>query len=269
MVSQNETAATDPQVPALGAEVESDSTDQEDENLPDPDINLGNVSAAARAAALNADLLAIKRATGHIPGLQSRLDAVERTFKQVESLQATNKQLASRLDSLVTALSDASLITPGAAQGLLSERSDSNSELLTKLSELEERLTRGADPEPEPDTDPRVAAYNAQLAAADEAVFAYAKTKGYEGEIPDAVFQRALAASPNDINAAALEVARWIDREVAAVARRADRKDAASGGTGERSVRKGAVTRAQLENMSIAEVMAIPKEERDRIAAGG
>lgn len=268
MVSQNDTTVTDPQESALGTEVESDST--EEVNLPDPDINLGGISAAASAAALNADITAIKRATGHIPGLQSRLDAVERAAKQVETLQATNKQLASRLDTLVTALSDASLITPGAAQSLLSERSDSNSELLTKLSELEERLTRGSEPEPEPDTDPRVAAYHAaQLAAADEAVFAYAKSKGYEGEIPDAVFQRALAASPNDINSAALEVARWIDREIAAVARRADRKDAASGGTGERSVRKGSVTAEQIKNMSLAEVLAIPKEERDRIAAEG
>lgn len=265
MTSQNEAMVIDPQETALDDAAESDSV--EEVNLPDPDINLGNVSAAAAAAALNADITAIKRATGHIPGLQSRLDAVERAAKQVETLQATNKQLASRLDTLVTALSDASLITPGAAQSLLSERSDSNSELLTKISELEERLTRGSEPESEPDIDPRVAAYNAQLQAADEAVFAYAKSKGYEGEIPDAVFQRALAANPNNINDAALEVARWIDREVAAVARRTERKDAASGGTGERSVRKGAVTLEQLKNMSVQEVMAIPKEERDRLAA--
>lgn len=275
MVSQNETPPIDSQVPpVLDDNVESDSTDQEDGlNLPDPDIDLAslreNVSTAAAAALLDADLKAIRRATGHIPGLQSRLAAVEHTAKQVETLQATNRQLAARLDSLVTALSDASLITSGSAQALRPESNDSNADLLTKLSEMEERLTSGTKPEEPAEEDPQVAAVRAQWDAATEAVNGYAASKKFEEPIPDAVWQRALVANPSDPGAAALEVARYIDREIAAVSRRTERKDAASGGTGERTVRRGTITLDQLKSMSLAEVLAIPQEERDRIAAQG
>ena len=268
MTSQYEVTNTDPATP-LGNVPESDSVEQEDVILPDPDIDLSSLRTTAATATVAAEINAIKRATGHIPGLQSRLDSIEKTVKQVETLQSTNKQLATRLDSLVAALSDASLITSGQAQNLMSGNNDSNSELLTRLGNMEDLLTRGPVREPEEEVDPRVVAWNEQLAEADRTVYGYAKQKGYDGEIPDNVFARAMAAHSNDLSAAVLEVARYIDTQVAAASRREERKDAASGGTSERSARKGAVTAEQLRNMSLAEVMAIPKEDRDRIAAQG
>lgn len=251
---------------------DSENSDTEGDVLPDPDIDIesvrGQVASAAAGAKLQADLQAIKRATTHIPNLQSRLDAVEKAARRMETLESTSTQLASRLDSLVGALGDAGYLTPSAASGLKSERNDSNADLLAKVEELESRLTRG-DEQAEPDVDPAQAEFVAAWDAATAAVNRYAETKGYDpASIPDAVWSRAYSANPNDPTAATLDVIRHVDREIAAQARRAERADAAAGGTGERAVRKGALTPAALKNMSIEEVLAIPKEERDKISWG-
>lgn len=267
MVSQDTSTDADSPDVELSEGEGTDST----VDTPDSDLNSlrENVSANLAAAQFQADITAIKRATGHIPGLQSRLDSVERAAKRVETLESSNQQLATKLDALVSALSEGALLTPGVAQSLMSGRNDSNAELLAKLGDLEERITSGGSQRTQPEEDPATLSRRIELEAADREVQRYAQARGYTGDIPDAVFARALQANPDDLAQAVIEVAKYIDNQVAAQGRRAERKDAAAGGSGERSTRKSPVTADQLKNMSLAEVMAIPKEERDRIAAGG
>lgn len=265
MVSQP-TDAVDSQLPAdLNTDAEADTTD----TVPDIDLNSlrENVSAAAAAAQLNAELTAVKRATGHIPGIQSKLTSIEKAVGKVETLEATNKQLAAKLDALVNALADGSLITQSAAQSLMSSRDDSNAELMARFSELEDRLT-SRQPEAEPEVDPATIARMAELNAATASVEAYARSKGVDpASIPDAVYGRALAAHPDDLTAAVVEVAKYVDTQVGAEARRAIRKDANEGATGERSSRRGPVTAEQIKNMSVSEVLALSREDRDRLAS--
>lgn len=269
MTSQPVSDTVDPQAAAL-----NDATEDTDSVEITPDIDLDSlredVATAAASAQLQADLNAIKRATGHIPGLQSRLDSVEKAARRVETLEASNKDLAARLDVLVSALVDGSLITPGVAQNLRPVSGDSNAELMARFSELEDRITRGNGPaDDQPEIDPAVAAITAQWNEATATVERYAKSKNFESSsIPDAVWQRAMQGNINDPAGAVLEVAKYIDTQVSAESRRADRKDAAAGGSGERATRKGALTLETIKNMSLEEVMAIPAEERNRIMSG-
>lgn len=267
MVNENNVSTESEEIATsdLGDSVDSAT---EGETLPAPDLDIdsvrGEVASAAAGARAQADLAAIRKATSHIPNLQSRLDAVEKATRKVEALEQSSTQLASRLDSLLGALGDAGYLTPSAVSGLRPERGDSNSDLIEKIEELEQRLTRGN--EQAPDVDPAQAEYEAAWNAATASVERYATAKGYDASnIPDAVWSRAYSANPNDPTNAALEVARYVESQIAAEARRNERKDAAAGGTGERAVRKGALTPDSLKKMSVEEIMAIPREERDKI----
>lgn len=257
--SLNATASDDTQDSALvDTDAEDSSNAAEDATPAEPDVNTDALKASIEAARLQADVESLKRSTGHIRGMQSKLDQVERQLAKITDLEQSSQQLASRFDTLLDALEAGNLLEERATRGLRPQRGDSNAEIMAKFESLEQRLTAGPT---QAEEDPAAIAFQRAADAATEQVMKYATSKGYDGnQIPDAVWTNALNTNRGDFTAAALEVMRYVEGELAKQSRRAERADAASGGVGERSARKGALTRAALDKMSVAEIRVFDRE---------
>ena len=255
--SLNSTASDDTQDTALvdaDAEDSSNDVDADAATTPEPDVNQDALRASIEATRLQADVESVKRATGHIRGLQSSVASLERQFAKVTDLEQSNQQLAARFDTLIDALVDANLVTDRAGQNLRPQRGDSNAEIMAKFESLEERLTAGS-VRTAPEVD---AAASAPWVAATKAVHKYAADKGFDpDQIPQAIWDRAEATG--DPTGAAVEVMRFVEGELAKRTRRGERQEAASGGAPERSARKGALTMASLKAMSVDEVREYDK----------
>lgn len=228
------------------------------------------IAASGSDAAIKAELEASRRARGHIPELQRRLDTAEKALARLDSIELSNKQLSERFDSLLTNLPDG-VLPSGALAGLRPQPGDTSPELMAKIAELEERLNAQGKPRVEEPEEPAIAAVKAQWDEATTSVTKYATKNNLDPEaIPDAEWSRVLNAFRDDPSAAALEMMRYVDREVAAKARREERADAGKGGgQGSRTPRRGAITLEQLKGMTREEVAAIPAEERMAALAGG
>lgn len=253
MDSQESIGSDDTQEqPVLVDPIADDSSDDADASAPEPDVNLDALKANVEAATVRAELETLKRATGHIRGLQSKIDQLDRSVAKIQDLETSNQQLASRLDTLLDSLVDSNLVSERAAQGLRPQRGDNNRELLDRLDGLETRLTAApTQREEDPEARSRMAAADVATAAVNK----YARDKGFDpNQIPDAVWAGAYEKNNGDLSAASLDVMRYVEGELAKKNRRTERADAASGGTGERSARSGALTPAKLRSMTVDEV---------------
>lgn len=240
----------------------SDSEPQDTEPSVDLEALREQIAGAGEQAATKADLEVIKRATGHIPGLQKRLDSLEKALTRVDKVEAA----VSRLDALLDALPEG-FLTDRQLADLRPRSDDGTAELRDKIAELESKLT--GQPQDEQPIDPALAARMAQWQAADAQVMAYASDKKFEITPEDPAWERALQKFPNDPTMAALEVIKHIDGEIAAKARREEKAEAGSGGNGGRSARTGTLTLARMKEMSVDELRAIPIEERNAALAAG
>lgn len=245
--SQEQPALVDPTA-------EDSSNDADDTSAPEPDVNPDALRATLEAVRTQSDLESLKRQAGHVPGLQREVADLKRSVSEITSLKESNQHLAGQVNTLLDMFAEAGVLTDRQVQGLRPQRGDSNADLLAAIDgALEKRLPTASTQANEPT--PEQLAYMRQADAATAQVEKYAKDKGYDGEsIPAAVYTRALEASRGDFTAAALDVMRYVDGELAKKNRRAERADAASGGTGERSARSGALTMSKLKSMTRDEV---------------
>ena len=182
-------------------------------------------------AATRADLENLKRQAGHVPALQREIADLKAELSKHDA----NRE---RLDVLEDLLIDALPVDRAeryeqerAQRGQASALDEKLQPILDRLDQVAGRQTA---PEPE-EVDPRYAAYAAAVELANNAVTKYAEEKGIDPtSIPAEVYQRAQAASSGDLAAATREVLKYVDEQVAttaAVDRRTERKEAASGGT--------------------------------------
>lgn len=231
------------------------------ENEIDVDALRTAIGTASEQAAITQELANLKRQAGHVPALQKRFDAVEQRLSRLDGLEASSKALQERVDALINAFPDG--LIPERAIAGLRPTTDPNASVLAKLEALEARMS-GDKAQDEQYEDPSITARKAELAAAQNSVNAYAQAKGFDPTtVPDAVYGRALSANGNDTVAAALDVMKYIDSQIAAQGRRGERKDAGAGGNASRSSRQGAVTLEQISKMSVEEVLKIPAAERE------
>ncbi|MCR4338957.1 MAG: hypothetical protein NUW01_03615 [Gemmatimonadaceae bacterium] len=262
MTDSPESTASDGPVTDTAA-ADADAADSSTEGDPKPEIDADalrkELSGAGAQAALAADLASLKRTMGHMPGVQSKLDSLERTMStEIGSL----KQGAARFDAFLDALPEGFI--SDRAMASLRTAVDSNGDLRAEIAELK-ALVSGT-PDTDKPEDPRAAAARGQWDAATASVERYATGKGYDAtQIPDAVWQRALEANPSDPTAATLEVAAYVDKEVGAAARRAEKKDAASGGAdGERLPRtSGATKMSDFKSMSVEQIREFMRTDPD------
>jgi hypothetical protein len=231
-----------------------------------PDVDRDELAAAVQSAAdeagLRAEIANLRRAAGHIPGVQKRIDAVEKAVSRLDATEASVRSLSARLDTLLDAMPEG-VISERALAQMRPVADDGSADLRAKIADLENRLTNPDKPD-EPDLDPQVIAFRAQWQAATDSVEAYAKRVGYDfSSIGDATWQRAFDANRNDPTAGALAIIGYVDEQVAAEKRRGDKKDAMEGGAEDaRTPRRGPLTLESMKKMSRAELMAIPYEER-------
>lgn len=250
-------------------------TDTGQSGSSDPDIDLEELRAASTQAGIDAATAAsitdLRRATGHIPGMQKALNDVQAKVARIDSLEASNKQLADTLNALISAIPEG-MIPARALDGLRVQRNDSNADILSKIQGLEDRITGGQQQE-QPGLTPEQAQFRAAWDTATNSVLAYAERQGYTGQIPNSVWQDAMRANPADPAAAALQVARYIDQQKASGSqqeRRAERQDASRGATSSRAGGSGGgapLTLDAMRKMSVTELMRYPAEERERALA--
>lgn len=260
----------------VGLDDQSTPDAAESEAQSEPEVDAESlrsaVAAAGEQAGLLADIAALKRMTGRMPDLQKRLGEVEKAATKLSQLEASIKRFDALLDSLDG-------IVPDRALADLRPRDDSsNAELRQQMAELRAQL-EGRESDDGEGRTPEQAAWEARWDAATRQVNAYAEKYGFtEADIPQAEWQKAYTANTTldrqgrvvdyDASAAAIDVIKYIDRERAARERRAEKKDAGSGGVeGSRSPRTGQLTIDQMRRMTAKELMAIPKEERDAALA--
>lgn len=244
------------------SEVTSGSDAPLDDAQSDVDVEAikAAIGSASEQAQIASELANLKRAAGHVPELQKRFAAVEKAISRLDGIEQSTRSLQERIDVLISAFPEG--LIPERTIAGLRQAPDPNATVLAKLAELEARLATAAQPAEE-DEDPTMAARRAELNAAQESVNEYAARFNFDpASIPDAVYGRALAAHGNDAATAVLDVIKYIDQQVAAAARRGERKDAGSGGTVNRSSRSGPVTLEMMKSMSVEEVMKIPAAER-------
>lgn len=266
MDSLESTASDDIQPAGLAdAEADEDSSNEAAE-VSTPDVNTDAIRASIEAARAQADLESVKRAAGHIPGLQRELAQLKGSVAKITDLEQTNQQLTTQVNGLLDFLAENNLLSDRAVQSLRPQRGADNADLVAAVRGLQERMDAGPS---QPEVDPEAIAYKRQADAATEQVFSLAKAKGYDAnQIPDEVWTKALNANRGDFTAAVVDVVRYVDGELAKQSRRAERADAASGGVGERSARKGALTLDAVKKMSVEEVRSLPAGEIDRLLAG-
>lgn len=219
------------------------------------------VDAAGQEAALRADITALKRATGHIPGLQKRLDGLATAIDEIGSL----KQSVARFDALLDALPEG-LISDRALADLRPRTDSTTDDLRNELAALREELKPKQDDEPVIDADQ--IAFLAKANTATALVNEYAKSKNFELDGNDPIWGTALEAHPGDLSLAAADVIKYIDAEIARRARVADKADAADGETnGGRGARSTELTWEAMGRMTTAELMRIPREQREAAMA--
>lgn len=247
---------------AQSSEVAPEQDATLDDVQPDVDVEAikAAIGSASEQAQIASELANLKRAAGHVPELQKRFATVEKALSRLDGIEQSTRNLQERIDALISAFPEG-LIPERTIAGLRTAP-DPNATVLAKLAELESRLAATSQPAEE-DEDPAVVARRAELNAAQESVNEYAARFNFDpAAIPDAVYQRALAAHGNDVTEAVLDVVKYIDQQVAASARRTERKDAGSGGGASRSARSGPITLEMMKTMSVEEVMKIPAAER-------
>lgn len=241
--------------PADGASDSSNTT---------PDVDTDALREALEQAKTDAgtqaELANLRRAAGHIPGITSRLDKLEKSVQSAATTASEVRALATRFDTLLNSLPDG-LVSERVVAGLRPTAGDSSADLLARFAELEERLTTPQTNEPA-DLSPAQAQEIAQWDIATSAVESYAKRHEVDSSaIAQSVWADAMTKHRNNPADAAVEVMKHIDTLVATKGRQAERADAAKGGTeSARTSRSGPVTIEQLKRMSVAEVQALPQE---------
>lgn len=254
-----------PEAGVSGSTTDAPEVDSSAQTAPDVDVTeLQLAMQAAREEAANKSAIAdLRRATGHIPGIQSRLDTIERSLTDSTASRQDVARLGARLDALINAIPEG-MLSSVALASLRSAPDDSSSAVLAKLSALESRLNAPTQPaNTTPEMTPEQMAAVAQWDTATESVLSYARKQGVDGNgIGQDVWQRAAAAHPNDPVQAAIDVMKHVDELKAKTDRQEERKDAGQGGSPARAGRNGAVTAAQLRTMTAQEIMQIPPAER-------
>lgn len=226
---------------------------------------------AQERAVTRAELDTVKRQAGHVKTLQKELAGLR---KQVAD-GSSDPRIDAIIDTLTASLDG--IITTDAAAALRGLR---KTEKDAAIAEMQEQIAalkgEKADAAEEPDVTPEQAALAAAWDAASSAVYTYAKQRGYDADsfTPTdwATAQRIGNGDPTLATKALLaEIDRRVSSGGAAGTRRAERRDAASGGPDgvERANTGGALTRAKLLEMSVDEVMAIPRAERNAVLARG
>lgn len=220
------------------------------------------LDSAGAEARLAAEMEANRRARGHIPALQTRLDKAEKALSRIDAIELGVKSASERLDKIISSLPEG-LLDGKALADLAPQRNETVAHLEARLEELAAQLAAATTPQQtaEPEIDPETAQMRAQWDAATDSVKAYAQSKGIELDDNDPQWGRAYRANPDDPSVAALDLMRHIDGLVEQKARREERKDASQGvGDGSRTPRQGSVTLAQLKAMTREEVKALPRE---------
>jgi hypothetical protein len=242
------------------------------QNNPEVDVDAlrRDIAGAGDSASTKAELEAVRRATGHIPGIQSRLDRIEASLQTIDSV----KDSAARFDRFLESL----------PEGFLSDRELANlrptgdetvRQMQARLDAMQERLDNPTPPEPKTE-DPQAAAARAAWDRATASVERYATSKGLDPTtIPDAEYERAVRANPGDPVAASLDLMRWIDTSAEAEKRRREKIDAGSGGSdngeGGRSPRGNSapLTLARMKTMTREELGKYTPEERMQALTAG
>lgn len=242
-------------------------TEDSSNDVPNPEIDTDElraaVDAAGQEAALRADITALKRATGHIPGLQKRLDSLQTAIDEIGSL----KQSVARFDALLDALPEG-LISDRALADLRPTNNTTADELRKQIAALEAKVNGEGQQQDEADVDAAQLAYIAQANAATASVNAYAASKKFDLAGDDPIWEKALAAHPNDLTLAALDVMKYVDGEIARRARIAEKADAAEGSTDSgRNSRDKELTWEAMGRMTTAELLKIPREVREAAMA--
>jgi hypothetical protein len=259
------------------ADANTDSSDGGDDTETKVDIDTAGLAerleSVQASAAQKAEVEALRRQAGHIPGMQSRLDAIESAAKSGSPEVA---DMASRMDRLVTALEKGGIIEAADAADLRAQPADSSAALDDRLGAIEEAIKNPPAKDEDADDappDPRVAALQAGWEGADEQVKQFITDLGIEdpatflpAETVQRIFEENMGSPANGAVAAMEEAQRLFD----AGKRRAEKAEAAAGGDdGARTPQKGALTRDMMKRMTPQQLMEYPVEERDRALAAG
>lgn len=239
---------------AASVETTAETTQPQPVDLSEFDKKLAE---ATENAAAKAELDAIRRATGHIPALQSRIDAIQ---KALDSQAQTPRQVAAleaKVDKLVDLLAREKLIEPlnVPAAPQTDPRLDT---LAERLAAIDAKLT----PQEQQPADPETAAIMAGWAQAEDYVASYARSKEIDPTtIPAEAWTRAFNADQrNPRNGVTLMIAE-VDALAAAKARRAERTEAGTAPVPSPATRRGPLSRDALNKMSRDEVMALTDAE--------
>lgn len=276
--TESETPAAEPKDEAAGVTDPNTDSSTEDTNETADDFEApAGLDEAVRNAATKAELDAVRRQTGHIPGLQSRLDKIEQGLKGGVTPDQFG-EMNGRLDRLVAALEKGGLIDAADANGLQAPVADSSAAFEDRLAGIEDALRNPKAPANEdeaPEVSPETAALVAGWEASQDQVVTYAKeVLGMEdplNEIPAPVWKAAFDASPNSPSDGALQVMREARNLKEAEDRRRSKAEAATGGDAldSRAPAKGGLTREMMKTMTPEQLMEYPRDERDRALAAG
>lgn len=272
-VAATAAVVTDPIVP-------TDSSDAGAASEPDFDFEAlrNEMAALSETTATKTDIESLRRAAGHIPGVMSRLDAIEKSSKQ-----ATDPRVDTILEKLNLLIDGAAPLLPDEVTSKLRtpEKGLTEADVVKAVEDrlaavaAEEDAKKGTKQELDPETAREATIMDAQWAAAGESVKAYATKVGVDiallkpEDVQKAQVSTFDATHPmGDPIAGARALMKVIDGMKSATGRRADRANDAEGkmpdgGSG------SSITLADMDAMSTEQLMKIPREVRDAALKAG
>lgn len=234
----------------------------------------------SQVAATRAEVENLRRVTGHVPGLMSKLDALEKAINSGEHVSPQVKALEERLTAIVSALTP---LLPDADLSKINSASQPDVASLIKQAVQEALPQKQADEagkqeEIDPAAAQEMAIYDAQWASAGEQVVNYAKQKGIDSsQLTQDMYQKAQIGTfdadhkyGDPIKGARL-LMQEIDKLAAASTRRTEKVQAGKEGlpADRGAAQRGTLSLAQMSDMSAEELMKIPREQRDAALRAG
>ena len=272
--------------PSAGVAITDPPTDLDSTNTgatSEPDFDFAGLQKQmadlGESAATKAELDSIKRAAGHIPGVMSKLDALE---KRLEG-GITDPRVDAILERLNLLIDGASPLLPEETTSKLRApekpltAEDVDKQVSDRLAAIaaEEDAKRGAPQELDPETQRAVTIADAQWAAAATAIGEYATKIGIDiGLLKPEDFQQVQLSTFSSTHpfgdpiAGATALMKKLDELKAAEGRRSERADASKGKL-PAGTQSGTLTLAAMDAMTDKQLMNIPRAERDAALRAG
>jgi hypothetical protein len=264
----------------------ADSTASPDSSNDGDEVNYdfaglrSELAALSAVAATQADIENLRRQAGHIPGVMSRLDKIEKSVTQnptdprVDTLIERFNALLEGTDGLIPAETVSKLkVTPPALT-----KEDVDRSVQERLAELAAQEDQKKTPEIDPELLKSAQVADAQWASVAVAVQNFAKAQGIDpATIPAQKYQEAQFKTFNAQNkfgdpvAAAEELMAYVKTLKATKDRKGERADAASGGlpNDRGAAQGGTISLTEMEKMTAEQLMKIPRDVRDAALRAG